>query len=506
MSGNLGFRFFAPQTWRPSGTNIEFDASQANTAVQNQRTLLIGQILAAGTTPANVQVQAYSQAQVNTLCGATSMLALMYAAYRAQDPFGEVWLGPLADNGAGVQGVGTITVTGTATAAGTLQLYIMGVNVPVAVSSGDTPTVIATNIAAALTANGAFPFTNAPAAGVVTLTAVHKGAALNDIDLRVNYFGAQNNEVLPAGVTVAFSNPIAGTTAGTFSTGATNPLLTTLLANLGVQLFDFIACPYNDTTSLNALSAFLGDQSGRWSAQLMQYGHVFYTFRGTVAARGTFGLARNNQHETCLGYFDSPTPAWLESADWCGAHAVRLKVNPAQGLSSQALLLMRPPPLNNQDTPGSRNTLLFDGVSTFTVDPGGICRIDRSITAYSTNPAGQPDNSYLNTNIMFQAMYAARYIATQITGQFINSGKILVANGTPIPPGAPAVTPNLILGSVIGIYAYLCSIFIVQNPNIFAANATAQTGAKGQVLLYLPIDFSDQVVNVGVLVQFRQST
>jgi len=26
------------------------------------------------------------------------------------------------------------------------------------------------------------------------------------------------------------------------------------------------------------------------------------------------------------------------------------------------------------------------------------------------------------------------------------------------------------------------------------------------VLLYLPIDFSDQVVNVGVLVQFRQST
>ena len=39
-----------------------------------------------------------------------------------------------------------------------------------------------------------------------------------------------------------------------------------------------------------------------------------------------------------------------------------------------------------------------------------------------------------------------------------------------------------------------------------AANAYATTGTKGQVLMYLPIDFSDQVVNVGLLIQFQQST
>jgi phage tail sheath gpL-like len=505
MSGTLGFRYFPSQTWRVSGTNIEFDASQANTATQPQRTLLIGQITASGTAPSNVQVQAYSQAQVNTLTGANSMLANIYAAYRLQDPFGEVWLGPMLDNAGGTAATGTITITGTATAAGTLALYLMGTSVPVAVSNSDTPTTIATNIAAAIAAVGTFPFTASAAIGVVTLTAVHKGVALNDIDLRANYIGAQNNEVLPSGITVAFSNPVTGSTAGTFSGGATNPALTTLTANLGVQLFDFIACPYNDATSLNAFETFLSDQSGRWSAEQMQFGHVFYAYRGTVAARGTFGLARNNQHETCIGYFDSPTPVWLESADWCGAHAIRFKVNPAQGIVSQRLNLL-PPPLSNQDTPGSRNTLLFDGISTFTVDLAGVSHIDRSVTTYTANAAGQPDNSYLNTNIMFQMMYAARYVSTQITNQFINSGKILVSNGTPIPPGAPAVTPNLILGSVIGIYAYLCTVFIVQNPQTFAANATAQTGAKGQVLLYLPIDFSDQVVNVGVLVQFRQST
>ena len=184
---------------------------------------------------------------------------------------------------------------------------------------------------------------------------------------------------------------------------------------------------------------------------------------------------------------------------------IRFRVNPAQGISTQPLNLL-PPPIASQDTPGERNTLLFDGMSTFTVSEAGVCQIDRSISTYQSNPSGQPDNSYLNTNILFQAMFAARYMSAQITSQYIAPGKILVANGTIIPPGSLATTPNAMLGTVIAIYAYLCSEFICQDLADFAANATASSGTKGQVLLYLPFDFSDQVVNVGILVQFQQST
>ncbi len=449
-----------------------------------------------GTAVANTPIQAYSQAQVNGLCGGDSMLALMYAAYRLVDPFGEVWLGPVADAGAGTTATGSIAITGTATSAGTLALYLMGVSTPVPVNLGDTASVIATNIAAAVTAAIGVPLTATAATGTVTVTAQHKGLALNDIDIRLNYIGVQNGEVTPPGITATIT-AMAG--------GATNPTLTTLLANLGVQLFDFIALPYTDTTSLNALQSFLNDQAGRWSAELMQYGHVFAAYNGTFGARTTFGVGRNDQHCTILGYFGSPTPAWLEAADWCAAHVIRIRVNPAQGLSTQALGLL-PPPLALQDTPGMRNTLLFDGISTFTVDAAGVCRIDRSVTTYQLNPSGQPDNSYLNTNLLFQAMYAARYINAQLTSQFIAAGKILVSNGTPIGPGSPATTPNAILGSVIGIYAYLSSIFIVQNPQTFAKNAYATTGTKGQVLLYLPLDFSDQVISIAILAQFVQST
>jgi phage tail sheath gpL-like len=499
MSGTLAFKYFPSTAWRPSGVNAEFDNSQANTATQNQRALLIGQITGSGTATLNIAVQAYSQAQVNGLCGLNSMLALAYAAYRAMDPFGEVWIGPVSDPIGGTYAAGSISFTGPATAAGTLALYLMGVSIPVAVNLGDTATIIAANVAAAITGasgvacSAAVDGTNA---FQVDLTARHKGLALNDIDIRFNYHGAQNGEVTPASVGVTVTPLTSGTGA---------PVLTTLLSNLGVQLFDFIALPYTDTTSLTALQTFLSDSLGRWAAENMQYGHVFAAYRGTFSNRTTFGTGRNDQHATILGFYDSPTPAWLEAADWCAAHVIRLRVNPAQGVFTQALNML-PPPIASQDTPGERNTLLFDGISTFTVDNTGVCRIDRSITTYQSNASGQPDNSYLNTNLMFQAMYAARYIQAQITSQFIVPGKILVSNGTPIGPGSPATTPNAMLGAVIAVYAYLCSIFIVQNVQKFAQNASATTSTKGQVLMYLPIDFSDQVINVGILVQFQQST
>ena len=499
MSGTLAFRFFPATNWRPSGVNIEFNASNANTAVQSLRTLLVGQITSSGTTPPNVPVQAYSQAQVAGLCGANSMLALLYAAYRLQDPFGEVWIGPVQDSSGGTAATGSLTLTGPATAAASLALYGMGVPIPVSINSGDTATVMAANVAAAINA-APIPCTATSAAGVVSLTALHKGLALDDIDFRLNYIGVQNGEVTPPGITF---------TVTAMTGGATNPPLTTLLANCGIRPFDFICLPYTDTASLNALESFLGDQAGRWSAETMLFGHVFSAFGGTFSARATFGESRNDQHASILGYPNgatgSPTPAWLEAADWCGAHAILIRVNPAQGVVGQQLNLLAPPDAVI-DNPGERNILLFDGISTFTVDPTRTCRIDRSITTYQTNPSGQPDNSYLNTNLLFQAMYAARYISSQLTTQFIDAGKILVANGTPIGPGSPAVTPNGILGAAIAIYTYLCTIFVVQNPQTFAANATAQIGGKGQVLLYLPIDFSDQVINIAILAQFQQTT
>ena len=89
---------------------------------------------------------------------------------------------------------------------------------------------------------------------------------------------------------------------------------------------------------------------------------------------------------------------------------------------------------------------------------------------------------------------------------YIAAGKILVDDGTPIPPGAPAITPSIVFQSAVAIYGYLASVFVVQDVATFAREGYARKGTKGQVLLYLPINFSDQLIQIAALIQFKQTT
>src|SRR5690606_30192396 len=129
---------------------------------------------------------------------------------------------------AGVAATGTITVTGTATADGTIPLYCGGVRVPVGVTSGDTAAEVATAIAAAINANADLPVTAAAVDAVVTVTFRHKGEVGNDYDLRDSY---RDGEALPAGVSLAIV---------AMSGGTTNPDLDDLIAAMGDTWFHVI--------------------------------------------------------------------------------------------------------------------------------------------------------------------------------------------------------------------------------------------------------------------------
>lgn len=267
--------------------HAEVDASQASYFVQDQRALLVGQRLAAGTAAADLPVLVSSSDQAGVLFGAGSVLSRMVAAYRRNDDFGAIWCLPVSDAGAAVAATGTVTLSGTATATGALSLYIAGQRVQIAVASGATAASAATALAAAITAAADLPVTAAADGGAVTLTAKNKGPLGNDIDLRLNFLGALGGEVTPAGLTAAVT---------AMADGATAPSLAAGLAALGDEPFDFIACPYTDTASLDALKGFMDDQSGRWAWSRQLYGHVFAARRGTVtgniidASASTYGV------------------------------------------------------------------------------------------------------------------------------------------------------------------------------------------------------------------------
>lgn len=470
----------------------ELDNSRANSGTQTQRALIVGQKTDAGALPAGVPVLMEGVEWAKGACGAGSMLALMAEWYRKRDRFGEVWLLPLADAPAGVAASGTIAVSAPPTAAGTLSLYVAGKRVRVACAAGQTAAAVATAIAAAINADADLPVTAAAATTDVTVTAKNKGEAGNAIDLRTNYLGAAGGEATPAGLALTIT---------AMSGGAANPDLAAALASLGDKTFDFIAFPYTDTASLDALKAFL---AARWAWDQMLYGGAFAAYRGTVGARTTFGNGRNDPHVSVLGFADSPTPAWLWAANFAGAAAASLRADPGLPLQGLALDVLAPP-VELRDDIGERNTLLFDGISTHTVDDDGTVRLETVVTTYQTNASGQPDDSYLYVERLYTLAAVIRDLKAFVTSTF---GRMKLAeDGTPFRPGASIVTPAVIRDAIVGCYRRLEREGLVQESEAFAANLIVQRNASNRCRVdgLLPIVPIDQLRQVAALVQFRNS-
>ncbi|MEA2756952.1 MAG: hypothetical protein QOJ54_3241 [Aliidongia sp.] len=428
---DINFKVY-PQTNRIPGVFQEVDATQSNTAQPNQLALLIGQMLPGGTYTPNVPVISTGIGDVHTGAGQGSMLAQMLFRYRKSDTFREVWLLPLADAAGAVAATGSTTITGPATGAGTIALYLAGRLISVAVSIGDTATVIGANVLAAMALIPSLPVSASNAAGVITFTALHKGLAGNDIDIGLSYLGPAAGQVLPAGVAIAIT-PMSG--------GTTNPSLTAALANIaGNMAFDFIALAYTDPTSLNAMQSFLDDNTGRWSWQQQLFGGCFAFKSGSFSVLDTTGLARNDRHMSILGAYGIPTPPWECAADYTAAFAVSSAANPATPLNTTALTIMAPP-VQSRFTNSENNSLLYAGISTLYTDDSNTVRIQRAITTYQTAPSGAPDNSFLNVERMYTLQFMLRDMITYLKSRYSQS--ILVPDGTRIQFGSGMTTAQL---------------------------------------------------------------
>jgi phage tail sheath gpL-like len=475
----------------------ELDNSMANTATLNQRALIVGQVTAAAITAgtvANVPILSQGTNDAISVGGAGSMLALMTAAYRANDTFGEVWYLPMADDPAALAAAGSVAITAAPSANGTLNLYIGGVRIAQPVLTTQTTAQIATALAATINATPNLPVTASAATNTVTLTAVNKGPAGNDIDLRLNYQGTRGGEVMPTGMTVTIT-AMAG--------GATAPSLTTAFTNLSSLPFDFIVCPYTDATSLDAFKNLLNDISGRWAWSVQIYGHFFAAYRGTVGALTTFGVTRNDQHGTVMGFYDSPTPNWIWAAAMAGAAAVSLRADPATPLQTVQILGVLAPPIQSRFILTDRNTLLYDGISTFIVGDDGSVYMENIITTYQKNAFGNPDNSYLEVETLFTLAYVLRALKTVVTSKYARVK--LAANGTRFAAGSNVVTPNVIRADLIAQYRQLESQGLVQNGDAFKTALIVQQNATNpnRVDVLYPPTLINQLRVLALLAQFR---
>lgn len=488
-----------PQAFRLPGLFAEVDASKASRTDDPGRLLLIGQKLAAGTAVAAVPVPVTGVADAKAQFGIGSQLADMVDAVRQVDPFGLIWALPVADAGGAVKATGTIVVSAAPTAAGVIPLYVAGVPVPVPVAGIETTTTTGAAIAAAINANSDLPVTAANVTGTVTLTARNGGTLGNDIDLRYAWLGAAGGEELPASYVGAIT-AMAG--------GATDPNITAALAALGDQTFDYIVMPFTDATNLGAVKAAMAQTgNGRWSYNRMVWGHAFAAKRGTVSALVSFGVTQNDPHTTVLGYHLSPTPVWRWVAGQVAAAAIVLRNDPArpvQGITVPGLLA--PPPGAGRFTQGERNTLLYSGISTFTVAADGSVMIERLIATWQTNAFGQPDEAWLSIEKTYTLMTVLRRLQGAWTANF---PRFKLANdGSRFAPNAAIVTPSIAKAFVVAEMRAMEFDGLLSNVtamiDVLSVERNAQNPDRLDILFPPPL--IGQLRMTAVLAQFRIST
>ena len=424
-------------TLRTPGSYIEYDNSRAVQGSPEipEVMLVIGQRLTAGTVAEATLTAVPSSDDGEVYFGHGSIIASMIETIKATSPSVELWAIAL-DDASGTPATGTFPFAGTATANGEVVTYIAGHRIVTAVTSGDAHTVVGPAVAAAITAYVAehnVPVSAADSSGTVTVTCLHDGTLGNGIDLRLNY---QQGEALPAGITCV---PVG------MASGATDPDMADAIAALGNNWFTTIVSAYADDTNQDLLEDELLD---RWGPMVMQDGHSFIGAIGNQAALTALGNARNSQFTTLVGGGLSPTPAWIWASDAAAVDAA--EPDPARPRQTLLLPNCKPPALDAVFTQAERNTLLYDGVSTFTTDKIGNCYVERFITTYQTNSLSVPDSSYLDITTMRTLSYLRYSWRSRVNLKFPRHK--LVDDGTDYGPGQAIVTPNILRAEALALF------------------------------------------------------
>ena len=369
------------------GVYTELDDSNAltGTPVLPQRVLVLGSRLAAGTVLAGVITRITGDRDGENFFGKGSLLHGMIDVARGfSEPAKRVELHAIAvdDDGGAVDATGTITLVGTATADGVIDIRIAGRRVRTPISTGDDQTVAATAVTAS--DHTETPTSVGNVLGVITYTARNGGETGNDIDLRV--------DVLPAGITA---------TVVPMASGATNPDITATIALIISQQWTSIISAYSDDANLDLLEAEMERRDG----PLVDLpGHVFGGFRGDLAAALVFGAARNSRHSTVIHLADTPSPPW-ELASW-GTMADETESDPARPRNGIAGTVR---PSSGADVPGiappapedkliaeDDDSLLHSGITPLQADDFDRITVVRMITTFQQDDLGTASRIYLD--------------------------------------------------------------------------------------------------------------
>jgi phage tail sheath gpL-like len=459
------------------------EINSGGTPYQNTpRVLLIGQKTSAGLAAVGkVFGPIQNEREAIAQFGLGSILVDMYRRARKNAPFQPLWALPLAEP-AGANAAGSLTFTAPGVT-GAAILWELGRRVVFQVNASDDAATVAASAAAAINAMG-LPYTAAvdgTTPAKVNVTSVHKGAIFNAQEMT---FATDESNVLNA------SNVTVTALAG----GSGVPDLDTPLSSLGDQEYDFIAAPYSDATSLNAVRDFLDGQSGRWSPLQQLYGGYFTTQFGTLSGLVTYGNTRNDPHAVLVGWQRCPTPEWEYAAAEAAQASAHLSTAPEVSRPLQTLVLQGCLPPRDRGLwwdIDDRQALYADGIAACKVRSDGLVAIDRFVTTYQKSDAGVTDATFRDVETMYQLTFATRYLRTQVSNKHARQ-----ALADDNPQGlAEITTAKDVRDTLIHAYEDLVALGVCENADLFAQYVVVvrDPNEANRLNAYLPLDVVNQL-------------
>lgn len=483
-----------PANIRTPGQHIEFDSSRAVSGLPPiaNRVLLVGQKLAAGSADPLEVEPIVEASQAIALFGRGSMLARMAAAYKAADRYSELFAIAFDDGVGAVAATGTVTITGVATASGTASLVIAGTRVSAAVAKDAVAITVAAALAAAVNALPDLPVTAAVGAApndhVITLTARNKGTIGNDIDLRKRVFAGAH---MPRGMDAAIVQ-MAG--------GAGDPDPATIWPVLGDTAYRTIVFGLLDDANVGGIVAELDD---RWGAERMLESVGYAAISGTQGQLAAFGADLNSELLSVLGIGDSPTWAPEAAAIYAAVCGYYSAIDPARPLHTLTLTGLAPPRESLAFTRAERESLLRDGIATYTVDRDGTCRIERAITTYQTDSFGIEDVAYLDLENVTTLGYLRATLRARVAQKFPRHK--LADDDTRYGAGQAVVTPKIIRAEIIALAREWEEAALVENLDQFTVDILVErdAGDPNRVNALVPPDIVNQFRSFAAAIQFR---
>lgn len=393
-----------PGSIRKPGKYFEFNTKLAvRTLPQNaQNVCIIAQRIAAGSVAECIPTQVFSDAEAADYFGEGSIAHLMARAAIKAYPYLQLSVCALDDSGTGVPRVETLTLTGPATASGSITLYVGNVAIEIGITSADTAIEIATAIKAELDANYPdLPFSvvqgASPSDHILTFTAINDGTCANEVDFNVEYTAT--------GITAVWAET---------TSGAVDPDIDDALDACFASDYTIYIVPFIDSTAIGKLKDHLDSISGPME-QRPAIG--VFGYDGVLATISTLcGTTINSGRITC-GYLRGTHSPAYEIAAAYGA-VLASEEDPARPLNTLALKKIHAPEIADRLSRTEQESLLYNGVTPLEVGPGETVQIVRAISTYTVDAQGIDDVSLLDITTIRTLDYVRKALRTRIALRF----------------------------------------------------------------------------------------